>query len=128
MVPGSLRILLVDDHPDAARAFTMMLDRRGYAVTAVASVEGAKAALGSADFDLLLCDYSLDDGTAIDLITWLEKSGSRLRSICVTGHGAEIAKQCRLAGFEAVLTKPVKPEVLEAAIASLAIRTRSDVG
>lgn len=104
-----------------------MLNRRGYAVTAVASVEAAKRALASADFDLLLCDYCLDDGTAIDLITWLNATGSRLTSICVTGYGDEIAKQCRLAGFEGVLTKPVKAEMLEAAIASLVIRAGNEV-
>ena len=123
----TLQILLVEDQPDVTRGYTILLNRRGYAVTAAASVDAAKRALASADFDLLLCDYCLDDGTAIDLVTWLEATGSRLTSICVTGYGDEIAKQCRLAGFEAVLTKPVKAEMLEAAIASLVIRAENEV-
>src|SRR6185369_11627381 len=68
-VPGlSGRILLVEDNGDTAQTMKMLLTECGYVVETVADVRQALKAVESANFDLLLSDLGLPDGTGIDLM------------------------------------------------------------
>jgi CheY-like chemotaxis protein len=86
------------------------------------SVAAALSAAASQNFDLLLSDIGLGDGTGIDLIRKLrEDRGGDIPAIALTGFGMEedIAK-CREAGFSDHLTKPISFQKLEAAISRIA--------
>jgi two-component system, sensor histidine kinase RpfC len=113
------KILLVENHPDVVRLFTMILEALEHHVTAVGSIKEARLALAVGEFDLLLCDYHVNDGNAIELMIGLKASGSKLKSICVSGVGGEIQEKCRQAGFDAFSRKPVSFDEIESAIASL---------
>jgi CheY-like chemotaxis protein len=120
--PAGLRILLVEDHADTLRYLGLILRRRGDEVTAAASLAAARRALAG-DFDLLISDIELPDGSGLDL---LRELGPRaLPAIALSGYGSEDdVRESRAAGFTVHLVKPVLAEVLDEAIGR-AIRARS---
>jgi CheY-like chemotaxis protein len=112
----SRRILLVEDHPDTADVMALLLRQLGHQVQTADTVARATSLLREGEFDLLLSDIGLPDGTGIDLI----REVHRLRpipAIALTGFGMEEdVARCRDAGFVAHLTKPVGLQDLQAAL------------
>jgi len=115
--PGSLSILLVDDHPDTCAALERLLTLRGHTVVAAHSMRAALVAAAGDSFDLLISDVGLPDGNGMDLLRYL-RAMRPIRGIAISGFGmdADISKSLE-AGFAEHLVKPVKLEKLEAAIA-----------
>ncbi|HSP45288.1 MAG TPA: MASE1 domain-containing protein, partial [Chthoniobacterales bacterium] len=115
--PGSLRILLVDDHSDTCAALERLLKLRGHSVAAANSMRGALEIAGGSSFDLLISDVGLPDGNGMDLIRYL-RAQRPICGIAISGFGmdADINKSLE-AGFSEHLVKPVRLEKLEAAIA-----------
>jgi signal transduction histidine kinase len=66
------RILLVDDHVDSVRPIQLFLEAIGYQVTTAQSVEAALRSATKEEFDLLVSDIGLPDGTGEDLIRQLQ--------------------------------------------------------
>ena len=114
------RILLVDDHVDSIRPIQLFLEAIGYQVTTAQSVEAALRSATKEEFDLLVSDIGLPDGTGEDLIRQLQDQGRKLPSIALSGYGMEqdIASS-RAAGFHVHLIKPVSPEHLRTTIDQL---------
>jgi signal transduction histidine kinase/ActR/RegA family two-component response regulator len=112
----SLRILLVDDHQDTCIALERLLMRRGHLVAATHNMRSAMEAAGRNQFDLLISDIALPDGSGTELMAYLQAI-SGLRGIAISGFGmnGDIEKSLQ-AGFSEHLVKPVKLEKLEAAI------------
>jgi signal transduction histidine kinase/ActR/RegA family two-component response regulator len=112
----ALRILLVDDHQDTCTALERLLSRRGHLVAAMPNVRSAMEAAGRNQFDLLISDIALPDGTGMELMAYL-RAMSGMRGIAISGFGmnGDIEKSLQ-AGFSVHLVKPVKLENLEAAI------------
>lgn len=112
----SLRILLVDDHQDTCVALERLLVRRGHLVAARHDLRSAMEAAGRGQFDLVISDIALPDGTGMQLMTYL-RAISKVRGIAISGFGmnGDIEKSLR-AGFSEHLVKPLKIEKLEAAI------------
>ncbi len=112
----ALRILLVDDHQDTCIALERLLVRRGHLVTAAHDVRSAMETAARNRFDLLISDIALPDGTGTDLIACL-RAMSPVRGIAISGFGmnGDIEKSLN-AGFSEHLVKPVKLDILEAAI------------
>jgi PAS domain S-box-containing protein len=113
-----LRILLVEDHEPTRTSLTQLLLRRRHKITAVASLGGARAAVKNENFDLLISDIGLPDGTGFDLMKELQHNYG-LKGIALTGFGTEedIALS-RKSGFVTHLTKPVRMESLDEALAA----------
>ncbi len=113
-----LRILLVDDHQDTCAALEKLLVRRGHLVAATHNVRSAMEAAVRNQFDLLISDIALPDGSGMELMTQLQAI-SKMPGIAISGFGnyGDIEKSLR-AGFSDHLIKPVKLEKLEAAIES----------
>ena len=91
----------------------MGLQTAGFAVKTARSVREALALLEAGHADALVTDYSLGDGTAVELLASLGTKRPRL-AILVTGHGSpeDVAKS-RAAGFDAHLVKPIDLRQLE---------------
>ena len=74
------RLLIVEDDEPVRVTLEIML-RPHYAVETVASLADAKTKIRHAcesdstsqDYDMVLCDFALTDGTAEDLYTWMER-------------------------------------------------------
>jgi CheY-like chemotaxis protein len=118
------RILLVDDHVDSIRPMQLFLEAIGYQVTTAHSVATALRASSEKEFDMLVSDIGLPDGSGDDLMRQLQDKGHKLLSIALSGYGTEqdIAKS-RAAGFQLHLTKPVSPQHLQTTIDSLLAST-----
>jgi signal transduction histidine kinase len=114
------RILLVDDHVDSVRPMQLFLETIGYQVTTAHSVATALRASSEEEFDMLVSDIGLPDGSGDDIIRQLQEKGHKLISIALSGYGTEqdIARS-RAAGFQLHLTKPVSPQHLQTTIDSL---------
>jgi PAS domain S-box-containing protein len=116
------RILLVEDHNDTARALVRLLTTRGYQVQTADTVAGGIEAIEHGQFDLLVCDIGLPDGTGFQLLERVRAS-CKTPALALSGFGMEEdVTKCREAGFEAHLTKPVNFQKLEAAIWQLTSR------
>jgi signal transduction histidine kinase/HAMP domain-containing protein len=103
----SMRILLVEDHEDTNRSLTRLLRRRGYQVQSAASVQEALDLSAKEEFDVLISDLGLPDGSGIDLMQQLN-STRPLFGIALTGFGMEEdVRKSREAGFKHHLVKPI---------------------
>ena len=111
-----LRILLVDDHQDTCTALERLLVRRGHLVAAAHNVRSAMEAAANNQFDLLISDIALPDGTGTELMRFI-RAMRPVRGIAISGFGmnGDIEKSLN-AGFSEHLVKPLKLEKLEAAI------------
>lgn len=85
-----VKVLLVDDETDFLAATARALERRGFAVTAAASAEQARAALVNDDtIDVAVLDVRLPDGDGHDLFLELKARYPRLQAIILTGNRDE---------------------------------------
>ncbi len=114
------RILLVDDHVDSVRPMQLFLEAIGYQVTTAHSVAAGLRAATDEEFDLLVSDIGLPDGSGDDLLRQLQDQGHRLLGIALSGYGTEqdVARS-RAAGFHVHLTKPISPQDLRTTMDSL---------
>jgi signal transduction histidine kinase/CheY-like chemotaxis protein len=117
---SALRILLVDDHQDTCAALERLLARRGHLVATAHTLRAAMETAGRNQFDLLISDIALPDGTGIELMSYL-RALSGIPGIAISGFGmnGDIEKSLQ-AGFSVHLVKPVNMEKLEAAIEGIA--------
>jgi PAS domain S-box-containing protein len=121
--PGKtpVRILLVEDHQDTRNVLARLLTKFGCAVTAAGSVKEALAVSDGREFDLLVSDIGLPDGTGMDVMRHMRKN-TQLKGIALSGFGQdEDLRQSREAGFETHLTKPVNFQMLRDVIERLAV-------
>jgi CheY-like chemotaxis protein len=103
----ALRILLVEDHEDTSRSLSLLLRRRGYAVLAASTVTEAVQMAAEQEFDILVSDIGLPDGSGIQLMQQLTLLRP-ISGIALTGFGMEEdVRQSRQAGFSHHLVKPV---------------------
>src|SRR5262249_53234061 len=103
-----------------------LLRRRHYEVFSAASLKEARAHAAGHDFDLLISDIGLPDGSGNDLMIELRQRDG-LRGIALTGYGMEHdIRSTRDAGFDAHLIKPIRIESLEEAL-SLALHAGRSV-
>lgn len=79
------RVLLAGDVGIASGALSKWMVRRGCQCQFAASFEDVRKLLSQAEFDLVLCQYSLPDRTAFPLLEWL--SGTRSTLLYSAGYG-----------------------------------------
>lgn len=113
------RILLVEDHGPSRATLANLLTRRGHTVSTAASVAETLAAAMDQNFDIVVSDIGLPDGSGYTLMAELREKYN-LKGIALTGYGAEKdIVQGADAGFLVHLTKPVNVAQLDAAMVSL---------
>jgi two-component system CheB/CheR fusion protein len=116
-VARRLRVLLVDDHEDTRYVLRRLLGDHDVRTAGCVSEALEEAALY--DFDLLISDIGLPDGSGLDLMKQL-RARYGMQGIALSGYGMEDDVQRSLgAGFHAHLTKPVTADELYTAIAQV---------
>jgi CheY-like chemotaxis protein len=111
----ALRILVVEDDRMTARVMTRLLRDQGHRVTVATTLAEALAA-AETDYDLIISDLGLPDGSGLELI---QRLGPRRPpvGIALSGFGMEDdVRRSREAGFAIHLTKPIDFPKLQAAI------------
>jgi signal transduction histidine kinase len=115
----SRKLLLVEDHEATRTTMKRLLTRRRYDVAAASSLAEARALAAETDFDFLISDIGLPDGTGLELMRELQLH-RKVRGIALTGYGMEEdIGRSRAAGFVVHLTKPIVIDALEKALAAL---------
>lgn len=117
-----LRILLVDDHEDTAKAMRRLLEREGHAITLAFNVNDALGEFGQNDFDLLISDIGLPDGSGLELMRQIRQR-KNVRGIALSGFGMEEdIRKSKEAGFTEHLIKPINFQKLQDVIRDVAAR------
>ncbi|HTK28975.1 MAG TPA: ATP-binding protein [Vicinamibacterales bacterium] len=127
---GGLRILIVDDEPEARALFAAVLHDAGAQVDEASSAAEALDALARDLYDVLLSDIEMPGadgyGLAADARALASRLERRLTAIAVTAYSRPEDEARSLAsGFERHLSKPVDPGVLVSAIVELRSSNRS---
>lgn len=113
-------ILLLEDHPDTAAVMASVLSSMGHTVKVCMTVAEGCAAVRQGEFDVLLSDLGLPDGSGLDFIREVRKT-CRTPAIALTGYGmAEDIEKCLQAGFDEHLTKPIDFERLQKVLRKVA--------
>jgi PAS domain S-box-containing protein len=116
---GRRTILLVEDHAPTRLALESLLKRRKYHVAVAGTVAEARAIAEKGDIDVVISDIGLPDGSGFDLMAEL-KSRFGLKGIALTGYGMENDLiRSGEAGFVTHLTKPIRMQSLDEALAAL---------
>jgi CheY-like chemotaxis protein len=115
-----LKILLVEDHADTLRVMIKLLEKCGHLVTPAENVSKAKALEAAQEFDLLISDLGLPDGSGLEIMQQA-KAHRGIPGIALSGYGTEEdIRQSRAAGFQEHLVKPINFSTLVQAIRSVA--------
>ncbi len=76
--PGRPPLLLADDDPLLLPVMADLLTQAGYAVTQVDSVKSAIELCEFRDFDVIVVDWRMHDGTGLDLYKWVQSNKQHL--------------------------------------------------
>ena len=117
----AMRVLLVEDHEDTKQSLTKLLRLRGYHVESASNVQSALDLIAQDQFDVLISDLGLPDGSGIDLIRRVQ-SDRPVLGIALTGFGMEEdIRKSREAGFKHHLVKPIDLNKLDSIIQEVAV-------
>jgi len=118
-----MRLLLVEDTQDVAEAIVASFSRRGDAIDHAPTAEEARDALAVQDYEVLILDINLPDGTGTDLLRELRARRDATPVLMLT---ARIEVEDRVAaldtGADDYLVKPFDLRELEARVRALARR------
>ncbi len=115
----SQRVLVVDDEPRVREIVVAYLERDGFRVTDVASVEAARAQLDGVDPDLVILDVMLPAESGLDLLADLRHNGDT-PVILLTSRSEETDRVLGLElGADDYVTKPFSPRELVARVRSV---------
>ena len=106
------RILLVEDDQNVRVLLEHVLFDAGYEVDSATSLAEARSLLDTVNYDLLLADGRLPDGTGMELAERAEVGGAKI--LIITGYAFQLVSE-DLGRYE-FLMKPVRPAELTAAI------------
>ncbi len=84
-----MKVLIVEDDAAVCRVVRDQLERRGVGIVWADSVAASREALASEDFQTIILDLTLPDGSGLELLGELRASGSTAHVIVLTGAGSE---------------------------------------
>jgi CheY-like chemotaxis protein/signal transduction histidine kinase len=129
-----LRILLAEDNAVNQHLVRKLLEKRGHTVSVAGDGREALALFDGQAFDVVLMDVQMPEMDGFEATAAIRAkegdAGRRVPIIAVTAHAMKgDEERCLRAGMDGYVAKPVKPEVLFAAIeAALAVGLgRADV-
>ncbi len=124
---AGLRVLVVEDEPDALEYFKIVLEKEGAQVTGVTLVSEALNAIKASLPNVLVSDIGLPGEDGYSLIARVRnmdvERGECLPAVALTAYAREEDRQRALnAGFQMHVSKPVDPDELVRVIAKLSGR------
>ena len=110
-------ILCIDDEPTVSATLEHALLGMGHRPVIVTSVDAGIRAVARETFDLIISDHQMPDGSGLDLLTALERSGNDIPVIMTSSYlGAEQAVTSIRHGAVDYLTKPLRAEAVRIAV------------
>lgn len=122
-----MRILLVEDDAALGQAVREHIASLGHAVDWSDTLAEAEAALETVEYEMVVLDLGLPDGTGLDLLRQLRRRGATLPVIIVTAVD-QIARRIEglNSGADDYIVKPFDLDELSARIASVERRYRGN--
>jgi DNA-binding NtrC family response regulator len=103
------RILIVDDEPGLRFGIRDFLELQGYEIDEAESCRDAQDLFRTSRPDIVIADYLLPDGTALDLLPRLKEINPDIPLLILTAHGSiDLAVRAIKEGAEQFLTKPLE--------------------
>jgi CheY-like chemotaxis protein len=126
-IPASpRRILIIEDHVDAAEGMRLLLELKGYQVTVAHDGPAGIDKARQFQPEIVLCDIGLPgsmDGYAVARLMRSDPALASMALVALTGYGQEKDQhQAALAGFDAHLTKPTDPGELIRVLGTLPLK------
>src|SRR5687767_4681201 len=114
---NSVRVLVVDDEPDAAEALTLLLKPRGFDVRVAGTGDEARAEVMAWRPHLVLLDLMLPDVNGLDLLRDFRAAAPDTQVVMVTGYGS-VPKviEAMNGGAFGFIEKPIDAELLLAVL------------
>ncbi len=124
-----LSVLLVEDNAVNQRLAARLLEKRGHRVVAAANGLEALAALEKEDFDLVFMDVQMPEMDGLEATAAIRKieegGGKHQIVIALTAHAMKGDEgRCLAAGMDGYLSKPIRPQELEAILEGYVTRRR----
>ena len=116
-----MRVLIVEDEAELAAVIARVLDRCGFAVDVAATAEEGRRLHAARDYDVLVLDRMLPDGSGDDLC--VAASGGSTKVLMLTARDAVAERVAGLElGADDYVVKPVAMAELVARVRALARR------
>ena len=114
------RVLVVDDEAHVLLTYRLIREQQGYEVVACGTSVAAIKAIESQQFDIVLCDYSLEEQhTGFEVIAVARMRDSGVPAALLTGYATkETADEAAGRGIT-VMFKPIEIEEFLATTASM---------
>jgi CheY-like chemotaxis protein len=126
---AGVKVLVVDDEPDARELLAAVLAHHGAAVTAAASVAEALAAVNESAPDVVVSDIGMPDADGYELARRLRELPDHrcaTPAVALTGFARpEDGARAAEAGFDAHMAKPVDPLALVEMVERVAAERRT---
>jgi len=123
---SGIKVLVVDDEPDARQLIHRVMTECGAEVALARSAEEAIKLIESCRPDIMVSDVGMPEQDGYDLIRRVRASvaAKTLPAVALTAFArSEDRRRALLAGFQTHVSKPVEPAELIAVVASLVERT-----
>jgi len=103
------KVLVVDDESGVRFGIRDFLEQHGYEIEEAESCQDAQHLFRTSRPDIVIADYMLPDGTALDLLPRLREIDSGIPLLVLTAHGSiDLAVRAIKEGAEQFLTKPLE--------------------
>jgi len=107
------KILLIEDDPAVRHGIAAFLRANGLDVDEVDTCQKALERFRAVGHDVVVADYSLPDGTSLDILPQVKKLSEETPFVILTAHGSiDLAVRAIKDGAEQFLTKPVESKAL----------------
>jgi two-component system, cell cycle sensor histidine kinase and response regulator CckA len=108
---STFRILVVDDESSVLITYQLILEQQGYVVSACATSAEAIRTLQQQDFDLVLCDYSLEEQhTGFEVIDEARRRKPEIPAALLTGYATKETADEASAQSIGIMFKPIEIE------------------
>lgn len=124
------RILLAEDNETNRQLFKRILEQGGHSVVTVIDGEEAIESLEKDEFDLCIVDMHMPNMGGIQTAQLFRfmYPGNRMPFVMLTANATtEAIQQCKNAGIDLYLTKPIRAHTLLSSIESLVPKAEDDV-
>ena len=88
-----IKVLLVDDEKDFARALSERLDSRGVAAEAVFGGKEALESIDKDEPDVMILDLKMPEIDGMEVLRRVKKSYPNIQTIILSGHGTDSDKK-----------------------------------